>query len=206
LVTESGVFPTSAFDQRSHPKNCLAREGSRCSTRFCAKCVVCFDQRPPRRNPKSVSAAAQAVKSPRTVGHGSRGNFSFVTKPCWWDWLRSFEMDAARGACGTLQGHIARANPLWKEVPNGAEVLVIFQGHHGYISPSWYPSKHETHRHVPTWNYEVVHAHGKPTDHRRREVRSKCGRSPDAKTRSRRAAPPGECATQPRATWIRCSR
>jgi transcriptional regulator len=72
-----------------------------------------------------------------------------------------FELDAARGACGTLQGHIARANPLWKEVPNGAEVLVIFRGHHGYISPSWYPSKHETHRHVPTWNYEVVHAHGK---------------------------------------------
>ena len=72
-----------------------------------------------------------------------------------------FEIDTARGACGTLQGHIARANPLWKEVPNGAEVLVIFRGHHGYISPSWYPSKHETHRHLPTWNYEVVHAHGK---------------------------------------------
>ena len=72
-----------------------------------------------------------------------------------------FELDAARGAWGTLQGHIARANPLWKEVPNGAEVLVIFRGHQGYISPSWYPSKHETHRHVPTWNYEVVHAYGK---------------------------------------------
>jgi transcriptional regulator len=72
-----------------------------------------------------------------------------------------FEMDATRGAYGTLQGHVARANPLWKEVPDGAEVLVIFRGHHGYISPSWYPSKHETHRHVPTWNYEVVHAHGK---------------------------------------------
>jgi transcriptional regulator len=71
-----------------------------------------------------------------------------------------FELDAARGACGTLQGHVARANPLWTEVPNGAEVMVIFRGHHGYISPSWYPSKHETHRHVPTWNYEVVHAHG----------------------------------------------
>lgn len=44
--------------------------------RFCAKCVVCFDQRPTRRNPESASAAAQAVKSPHTVGHGSRGNFS----------------------------------------------------------------------------------------------------------------------------------
>jgi transcriptional regulator len=72
-----------------------------------------------------------------------------------------FELDAERGAYGTLQGHIARANPLWTEVPNGADVLVIFRGNDGYISPSWYPSKQETHRHVPTWNYEVVHAHGK---------------------------------------------
>jgi len=71
------------------------------------------------------------------------------------------ELDADRGALGTLQGHIARANPLWQEVPDGAEVLAIFRGSEGYISPSWYPSKHETHRHVPTWNYEVVHAHGK---------------------------------------------
>jgi len=72
-----------------------------------------------------------------------------------------FELDAGGGACGTLQGHVARANPLWTDVASEAEVLVIFRGHDGYISPSWYPSKHETHRHVPTWNYEVVHAHGK---------------------------------------------
>jgi transcriptional regulator len=72
-----------------------------------------------------------------------------------------FELDGARGPQGTLQGHSARANPLWTEVADGAEVLVIFRGPHGYISPSWYPSKHETHRHVPTWNYEVVHAHGR---------------------------------------------
>jgi transcriptional regulator len=71
-----------------------------------------------------------------------------------------FELDAQRGACGILQGHVARANPLWNEVPDGSDVLVIFRGHDGYISPSWYPSKQETHRHVPTWNYEVVHAHG----------------------------------------------
>ena len=72
-----------------------------------------------------------------------------------------FELDVARGAFGTLQGHVARANPLWTEVPDGAEVLVVFRGSDAYISPSWYPSKHETHRHVPTWNYEVVHAHGR---------------------------------------------
>jgi transcriptional regulator len=72
-----------------------------------------------------------------------------------------FELDAARGPCGTLQGHIARANAMWTEVRDGAQVLVIFRGPQGYISPSWYPSKHETHRQVPTWNYEVVHAHGR---------------------------------------------
>ena len=72
-----------------------------------------------------------------------------------------FELEPGRGACGILQGHVARSNPMVTELSDGAEVLVIFRGHHGYISPSWYPSKHETHRHVPTWNYEVVHAHGR---------------------------------------------
>ena len=72
-----------------------------------------------------------------------------------------FLLDDGRGAFGTLLAHIARANPLWTEVGDGGEVLVVFRGAHGYISPNWYASKHETHRHVPTWNYEVVHAHGR---------------------------------------------
>lgn len=72
-----------------------------------------------------------------------------------------FELDATRGPHGTLLGHVARANPMWTQVRDGAQVLVIFRGAQGYISPNWYPSKHETHRHVPTWNYEVVHAHGR---------------------------------------------
>lgn len=71
-----------------------------------------------------------------------------------------FEFDPAQGLLGTLIGHVARANPVWQQCGNGAEVMVIFRGAEGYISPSWYPSKHETHRQVPTWNYEVVHAHG----------------------------------------------
>lgn len=74
-----------------------------------------------------------------------------------------FEFDAAQGPLGTLTGHVARANPLWQQCAAGAEVLVIFRGVQGYISPSWYPSKHEAHRQVPTWNYEVVHAHGRLT-------------------------------------------
>ena len=72
-----------------------------------------------------------------------------------------FELDAARGPVGTLQAHVARANPLALPIGEGMEVLVIFRGHHGYISPNWYPSKHESHQQVPTWNYEVVHAHGR---------------------------------------------
>jgi transcriptional regulator len=70
-------------------------------------------------------------------------------------------LDPGRGACGMLLAHVARANPVWQDVHDGAEVLVVFRGPQGYISPSWYVSKQETHRHVPTWNYEVVHAHGR---------------------------------------------
>lgn len=72
-----------------------------------------------------------------------------------------FELAADGGRCGTLRAHIARANPLWRDVPDGSEVLVIFRGAQGYISPNWYPSKHETGRSVPTWNYEAVHARGR---------------------------------------------
>jgi transcriptional regulator len=61
---------------------------------------------------------------------------------------------------GMLRGHIARANPLWREYRAGAEALAIFQGPQAYISPSFYPSKQETGEVVPTWNYAVVHARG----------------------------------------------
>ena len=76
-----------------------------------------------------------------------------------------FELDPAAGALGLLTGHVARANPLWQQCRDGADVLVVFRGNESYISPNWYPSKHETHRLVPTWNYEVVHAHGRLTVH-----------------------------------------
>lgn len=62
---------------------------------------------------------------------------------------------------GTLRGHVARANPLWRDFVEEVEVLAIFQGPESYISPSWYPTKAETGKVVPTWNYAVVHAHGK---------------------------------------------
>lgn len=61
---------------------------------------------------------------------------------------------------GTLRGHVARANPLWHTFCAASEVLAVFQGPAGYITPSWYPGKVQTGKVVPTWNYAVVHAHG----------------------------------------------
>ncbi len=72
-----------------------------------------------------------------------------------------FELHADGGENGRLLAHVARANPLWKDLRDGADVLVIFRGGDAYISPNWYPSKHEFHKQVPTWNYRVVHVHGR---------------------------------------------
>jgi transcriptional regulator len=62
-------------------------------------------------------------------------------------------------APGILRGHVARANPLWK-LSDRTQVLAIFHGPEAYITPSWYPTKMETGKAVPTWNFAVVHAHG----------------------------------------------
>ncbi len=61
---------------------------------------------------------------------------------------------------GTLRGHVARANPLWRDFAKDIEVLAIFHGPDSYITPSWYATKKETGKVVPTWNYAVVHACG----------------------------------------------
>jgi transcriptional regulator len=69
-------------------------------------------------------------------------------------------IDAQPAPLGTLRGHVARANPLWRTVAADSEALAVFQGAQGYITPSWYPSKAQHGKVVPTWNYAVVHAHG----------------------------------------------
>jgi transcriptional regulator len=71
-----------------------------------------------------------------------------------------FEIDPTAGPFGTLRAHVARSNPVWRDIQEGAEPLVIFQGAQAYISPSWYPSKADDPRVVPTYNYMVVHAYG----------------------------------------------
>lgn len=67
---------------------------------------------------------------------------------------------ADEGKYGTLYGHFAKANPHWRDLAAGSETLVIFSGPDAYVSPSWYPSKAEHSKVVPTWNYIAVHAQG----------------------------------------------
>ena len=74
-----------------------------------------------------------------------------------------FELDETRGEFGTLVGHVARANPIWRAPATAVSSLVTFQGPQSYITPSWYPSKHNSGKAVPTWNYAVVHAGGTPS-------------------------------------------
>jgi transcriptional regulator len=79
------------------------------------------------------------------------------------------------GPYGVIEFHLARANPHWKYLAERNDALMIFQGPEGYITPNWYPSKAEHAKVVPTWNYAVVHAYGRPevmqdTDWVRRHV------------------------------------
>lgn len=68
-------------------------------------------------------------------------------------------LDETEGEHGTLYGHLAKANPQWKAAPLG-EALVMFSGPDAYVTPSWYASKREHGKVVPTWNYVAVHAYG----------------------------------------------
>ncbi|MFG5410259.1 FMN-binding negative transcriptional regulator [Piscinibacter sakaiensis] len=70
-----------------------------------------------------------------------------------------FRLDRGRGPHGTLVGHVARANPVWQHA--GPSVFV-FHGPQAYVTPGWYPGKAVHGKVVPTWNYAVVHAHGRP--------------------------------------------
>jgi transcriptional regulator len=76
--------------------------------------------------------------------------------------LVPFLIYSDEGKCGTLRAHVARANAQWKELSAVAECMVVFQDGGGYITPNWYPTKAETHKVVPTWNYAAVQAWGRP--------------------------------------------
>ncbi len=70
------------------------------------------------------------------------------------------EIDAETGELGTLRGHVARANPVWKSHRPEVEAMAVFQGPNDYITPQYYPTKAATGKVVPTWNYATVHAYG----------------------------------------------
>lgn len=72
-------------------------------------------------------------------------------------------LDPSAGPFGTLRGHLARANAQWSTFDPAVECLAIFQGAERYISPSWYETKRETGKVVPTWNYAAVQAYGPMT-------------------------------------------
>ncbi len=72
-----------------------------------------------------------------------------------------FVIDSAASTLGTLSAHLSRANPQWRDFDPEQEALVVFQGVETYITPSWYETKRETGKVVPTWNYAMVQAHGR---------------------------------------------
>ncbi|NNG61165.1 FMN-binding negative transcriptional regulator, partial [Pseudomonas fragi] len=93
----------------------------------------------------------QATPLPVLVTHGSQGLVASHVP---------LLLNPDEGPNGTLYGHLARANPHWQALAQGAEALVIFAGEQAYVSPSFYPSKAEDGKSVPTWNYLAVHAYG----------------------------------------------
>jgi transcriptional regulator len=73
-----------------------------------------------------------------------------------------FVLDPSRGPFGTLRCHVAKANSVWQKFSRTIASVIAFHGAETYVSPSWYPSKQQHGKVVPTWNYVVVHAHAIP--------------------------------------------
>ena len=72
-----------------------------------------------------------------------------------------FLVDFKNNALKNLLGHIAIGNPIYQNIKDNEEVLVVYKAEDSYISPNWYPTKKENHKVVPTWNYQSVHLYGK---------------------------------------------
>lgn len=86
------------------------------------------------------------------ITHGSTG---LLASPL------PFLLDATASPLGTLRGHLARANPHWRDLGDG-DALVVFRGVNAYVTPSWYATKRESGKVVPTWNYAMVQVRGRP--------------------------------------------
>lgn len=100
---------------------------------------------------KILHQQMQASPLPVLVTHASQGMLASHVPML---------LNPDEGPCGTLYGHLARANPHWQDLAQGTEALVIFAGEQAYISPTFYPGKADHGKAVPTWNYLAVHAYG----------------------------------------------
>jgi transcriptional regulator len=100
-----------------------------------------------------LHAAMRAARLPNLVTLSAEGRLMATPLP--------LMLVPDEGPQGTLYGHLARANPQWRDSQAG-EAMVLFGGPEAYVSPSWYPSKQAHGKVVPTWNYVAVHAYGVP--------------------------------------------
>ncbi len=108
---------------------------------------------PPAFQEKDVAQVFEHIRAARLANFITATNGGLMATP-----LPLF-LDETEGANGVLYGHLALANPQWK-TPCMGDALAIFMGPDAYVSPSWYQTKRETEKVVPTWNYVTVHAYG----------------------------------------------
>jgi transcriptional regulator len=111
---------------------------------------------PPLHRKEDLAAQHELIRSHPLgllVSHGGSGLLANAIP---------FLIDAEASRLGTLQAHVARANPQWRDLQTAEEALVVFQGVEHYVTPSWYATKRETGKVVPTWNYLIVQARGRP--------------------------------------------
>jgi len=101
-----------------------------------------------------LHAAMLEIGAAAIVGHGTDGLVATHVP---------IELDPEPAPWGTIRCHFARPNPHAQTLADGRELLLIFQGPQGYVTPNWYPSKRETGKVVPTWNYTAIHAFGTAT-------------------------------------------
>lgn len=101
-----------------------------------------------------LHATMKEIGAAAIVGHDANG-LTATHAP--------IELRSEPAPYGTVRFHLARANPHAEAIKAGGELLLIFQGPQGYVTPNWYPSKHVTGKVVPTWNYVAIHAYGTAT-------------------------------------------
>ena len=108
---------------------------------------------PPAFNEQEIAVVHAMIRESRLANLVTASAEGMIASPI------PMILEAGEGKNGVLYGHVAKANPQWKATPTG-EALAIFMGLDAYISPSWYATKRESGKVVPTWNYLAVHAYG----------------------------------------------